>query len=178
MVVAEDGEFAPNFRTIAALALQYRLPSIGAKEYGEAGGLIGHRLRGEHFRFVSASGLFRGSHSQRCQAGRPSRRATDTGRPRRQRQDCKGIRSRASTDANCSRRQSDRIVRSLSRCMSPLLALSGRATGAFLCPLSAVEGTCVREGRTSASDPKRTFSLFKSQCPVLICTACKLGLYR
>jgi putative ABC transport system substrate-binding protein len=42
LVVTEDGEFAPNFRTIAALALQYRLPSIGAKEYGEAGGLIGY----------------------------------------------------------------------------------------------------------------------------------------
>jgi putative ABC transport system substrate-binding protein len=42
VVVTEDGEFAPNFRTIAALALQNKLPSIGAKEYGEAGGLIGY----------------------------------------------------------------------------------------------------------------------------------------
>jgi putative ABC transport system substrate-binding protein len=42
VVVTEDGEFAPNFRAIAALALQNRLPSIGAKEYGEAGGLIGY----------------------------------------------------------------------------------------------------------------------------------------
>jgi putative ABC transport system substrate-binding protein len=42
VVVTEDGEFAPNFRTIAVLALQNRLPSIGAKEYGEAGGLIGY----------------------------------------------------------------------------------------------------------------------------------------
>ena len=42
VVVTEDGEFAPNFRTIATLALQNRLPSIGAKEYGEAGGLIGY----------------------------------------------------------------------------------------------------------------------------------------
>jgi putative ABC transport system substrate-binding protein len=42
VVVTEDGEFAPNFRTIAALALQHRLPSIGAKEYGEAGGLVGY----------------------------------------------------------------------------------------------------------------------------------------
>jgi len=42
VVVTEDGEFAPSFRTIAALALQNRLPSIGAKEYGEAGGLIGY----------------------------------------------------------------------------------------------------------------------------------------
>jgi putative ABC transport system substrate-binding protein len=42
VVVTEDGEFAPNFRTIAALALQNRLPSVGAKEYGEAGGLIGY----------------------------------------------------------------------------------------------------------------------------------------
>jgi putative ABC transport system substrate-binding protein len=42
VVVTEDGEFAPNFRTIAALAIHHRLPSIGAKEYGEAGGLIGY----------------------------------------------------------------------------------------------------------------------------------------
>jgi putative ABC transport system substrate-binding protein len=42
LVVTEDGEFAPNFRAIAALALEYKLPSIGAKEYGEAGGLIGY----------------------------------------------------------------------------------------------------------------------------------------
>jgi putative ABC transport system substrate-binding protein len=42
VVVTEDGEFAPNFQTIAALALQKKLPSIGAKEYGEAGGLIGY----------------------------------------------------------------------------------------------------------------------------------------
>jgi putative tryptophan/tyrosine transport system substrate-binding protein len=42
VVVTEDGEFAPNFRTIASLALQNRLPSIGAKEYAEAGGLIGY----------------------------------------------------------------------------------------------------------------------------------------
>jgi putative ABC transport system substrate-binding protein len=42
VVVTEDGEFAPSFRTIATLALQNRLPSIGAKEYGEAGGLIGY----------------------------------------------------------------------------------------------------------------------------------------
>jgi putative ABC transport system substrate-binding protein len=42
LIVTEDGEFAPNFRTIAALAAQSRLPSIGAKEYGEAGGLIGY----------------------------------------------------------------------------------------------------------------------------------------
>ena len=42
VVVIEDGEFAPNFRTIAELALQNNLPSIGAKEYGEAGGLMGY----------------------------------------------------------------------------------------------------------------------------------------
>jgi putative ABC transport system substrate-binding protein len=42
VVITEDGEFAPNFRTIAELALRNRLPSIGAKEYGEAGGLIGY----------------------------------------------------------------------------------------------------------------------------------------
>ena len=42
VVVTEDGEFAPNFKTIAALALQNKLPSIGAKEYGEVGGLMGY----------------------------------------------------------------------------------------------------------------------------------------
>jgi len=42
VVVTEDGEFAPNFPTIGALALKNRLPSIGAKEYGDAGGLIGY----------------------------------------------------------------------------------------------------------------------------------------
>ena len=42
VVVTEDGEFAANFQTIAALALQRKLPSIGAKEYAEAGGLIGY----------------------------------------------------------------------------------------------------------------------------------------
>jgi|SRR5262245_16778736 len=42
VAITEDGEFAPNFRTIAELALRNRLPSIGAKEYGEAGGLIGY----------------------------------------------------------------------------------------------------------------------------------------
>jgi putative ABC transport system substrate-binding protein len=42
VVVTEDGEFAPYFQTIAGLALQNRLPSIGAKEYCEAGGLIGY----------------------------------------------------------------------------------------------------------------------------------------
>jgi putative tryptophan/tyrosine transport system substrate-binding protein len=42
VIVTEDGEFAPNFRTVAALALQHRLRSIGAKEHGEAGGLIGY----------------------------------------------------------------------------------------------------------------------------------------
>jgi putative ABC transport system substrate-binding protein len=42
VVVTEDGEFAPSFRAIAELALQKRLPSIGAREYGEAGGLVGY----------------------------------------------------------------------------------------------------------------------------------------
>jgi putative tryptophan/tyrosine transport system substrate-binding protein len=42
VVVTEDGEFAPNFRIIAELAVQHRLPSIGAKEYADAGGLIGY----------------------------------------------------------------------------------------------------------------------------------------
>jgi putative ABC transport system substrate-binding protein len=42
VVVTEDGEFAASFRTIAALALVNKLPSIGAREYAEAGGLIGY----------------------------------------------------------------------------------------------------------------------------------------
>jgi ABC-type uncharacterized transport system substrate-binding protein len=39
VVVTEDGEFAASFR---ALALANKLPSIGAREYAEAGGLIGY----------------------------------------------------------------------------------------------------------------------------------------
>jgi putative ABC transport system substrate-binding protein len=42
VVVTEDGEFAPSFGAIAALALANKLPSIGATEYAEAGGLIGY----------------------------------------------------------------------------------------------------------------------------------------
>jgi putative ABC transport system substrate-binding protein len=42
VVVTEDGEFAPSFGTIASLALGNRLPSIGAQEYADAGGLIGY----------------------------------------------------------------------------------------------------------------------------------------
>ena len=42
LVVTEDGEFAPSFKAIAALATANRLASIGAKEYGDAGGLIGY----------------------------------------------------------------------------------------------------------------------------------------
>src|SRR3954469_16827343 len=42
VVVTEDGEFASSFRTIATLALAENLPSIGAVEYAEAGGLIGY----------------------------------------------------------------------------------------------------------------------------------------
>jgi putative ABC transport system substrate-binding protein len=42
VVVTEDGEFAASFREIAALALANKLPSIGAREYAEAGGLIGY----------------------------------------------------------------------------------------------------------------------------------------
>jgi len=44
VVVTEDGEFAPNFPNIAALALQNRLPSIGAKEYAEVGGCTAARF--------------------------------------------------------------------------------------------------------------------------------------
>jgi putative ABC transport system substrate-binding protein len=42
VAVTEDGEFAASFRTIAALAVAKKLPSIGSKEYAEAGGLIGY----------------------------------------------------------------------------------------------------------------------------------------
>jgi putative ABC transport system substrate-binding protein len=42
VVVTEDGEFAPSFGSIASLALGHRLPSIGAQEYADAGGLIGY----------------------------------------------------------------------------------------------------------------------------------------
>jgi ABC-type uncharacterized transport system substrate-binding protein len=42
VVVTEDGEFAASFPAIATLALANRLPSIGAREYAEAGGLIGY----------------------------------------------------------------------------------------------------------------------------------------
>jgi putative tryptophan/tyrosine transport system substrate-binding protein len=41
-VITEDGEFASSFRAIATLALADNLPSIGAVEYAEAGGLIGY----------------------------------------------------------------------------------------------------------------------------------------
>ena len=42
VVVTEDGEFAASFRAIATLALADKLPSIGAEEYAQAGGLIGY----------------------------------------------------------------------------------------------------------------------------------------
>jgi putative ABC transport system substrate-binding protein len=42
VVVTEDGEFAASFAAIAALAIANKLPSIGAREYAEAGGLIGY----------------------------------------------------------------------------------------------------------------------------------------
>jgi putative tryptophan/tyrosine transport system substrate-binding protein len=42
VAVTEDGEFAASFKAIAALAIKGRLPSIGSKEYAEAGGLIGY----------------------------------------------------------------------------------------------------------------------------------------
>ena len=42
VAVTEDGEFAANFKTIAALAIGNKLPSIGSKEYAEAGGSIGY----------------------------------------------------------------------------------------------------------------------------------------
>lgn len=42
IVVTEDGEFAASFKAIAALATTNGLASIGAKEYGDAGGLFGY----------------------------------------------------------------------------------------------------------------------------------------
>ena len=42
VVVTEDGEFAPSFGAIAALAAANKLASIGAQEYAQAGGLIGY----------------------------------------------------------------------------------------------------------------------------------------
>ena len=42
VVVTQDGEFAASFKTIATLAARIKLPSIGSKEYAEAGGLIGY----------------------------------------------------------------------------------------------------------------------------------------
>jgi putative ABC transport system substrate-binding protein len=42
VVVTQDGEFAASFKTIAALAAGNKLPSIGSREYAEAGGLIGY----------------------------------------------------------------------------------------------------------------------------------------
>jgi putative ABC transport system substrate-binding protein len=57
VVVTQDGEFAASFRAIATLALANKLPSIGAREYAEAGG-----LRRGHSRSVSTCGIFRGPH--------------------------------------------------------------------------------------------------------------------
>ena len=42
IVVTEDGEFAPSFGAIATLAVANKLASIGAREYAQAGGLIGY----------------------------------------------------------------------------------------------------------------------------------------
>jgi putative ABC transport system substrate-binding protein len=42
VVVMQDGEFAASFPEIATLSLANKLPSIGAREYAEAGGLIGY----------------------------------------------------------------------------------------------------------------------------------------
>jgi putative tryptophan/tyrosine transport system substrate-binding protein len=42
VAVTEDGEFAASFKSIAMLAAAKKLPSIGSKEYAEAGGLIGY----------------------------------------------------------------------------------------------------------------------------------------
>jgi putative ABC transport system substrate-binding protein len=45
VVVTQDGEFAASFKTIATLASRLKLPSIGSKEYAEAGGLIGYGVK-------------------------------------------------------------------------------------------------------------------------------------
>ena len=42
IVVTEDGELAPSFGAIATLAVANKLASIGAREYAQAGGLIGY----------------------------------------------------------------------------------------------------------------------------------------
>jgi putative ABC transport system substrate-binding protein len=42
VVVTEDGEFAASHQVIADFAIRNQLPSIGAKEFAEAGGLIGY----------------------------------------------------------------------------------------------------------------------------------------
>jgi putative ABC transport system substrate-binding protein len=42
VAVTEDGEFAASNKTIAEFAIRRKLPSIGSKEYAEAGGLIGY----------------------------------------------------------------------------------------------------------------------------------------
>ena len=42
MAMADDGMFLANLRAIADVAASKRLPSTGAKELAEAGGLIGY----------------------------------------------------------------------------------------------------------------------------------------
>jgi putative ABC transport system substrate-binding protein len=42
VVITEDGEFAASFGAIATLAAANKLASIGAREYAQAGGLIGY----------------------------------------------------------------------------------------------------------------------------------------
>src|SRR5258705_1706574 len=45
VVVTQDGEFAASFKTIATLAARIKLPSIGSKEYAEAGRLLGYGVK-------------------------------------------------------------------------------------------------------------------------------------
>jgi putative ABC transport system substrate-binding protein len=42
VVVAQDSLLVANFKAIAELAAKHRLPAIGPKEFGEAGGLFGY----------------------------------------------------------------------------------------------------------------------------------------
>src|SRR5262249_60806704 len=44
LIVVDDGLFVGNARRLASLAVQNRLPSVGFREYCEAGGLMAYRV--------------------------------------------------------------------------------------------------------------------------------------
>ena len=48
LTVVEDGLFLANARRLADLATRHRLPSIGFREYGEAGGLLAYGVDFPH----------------------------------------------------------------------------------------------------------------------------------